>query len=101
MHLAKRLLVLCCSLALLSGVAVANEKKIKAGFVYVGPVGAYGFTFGHDEGRLFAEKELLQRAAIIGRTFWDGLLSALTEDKMEIERINSLLEALREHAKAG
>lgn len=58
MHLAKRLLVLCCSLALLSGVAVANEKKIKAGFVYVGPVGDYGFTYGHDEGRRFAEKEL-------------------------------------------
>ncbi|MDF1520163.1 MAG: adenylate/guanylate cyclase domain-containing protein [Brevefilum sp.] len=43
-----------------------------------------------------AEKEVLQRAAIIGRTFWDGLLLALVEDKMEIEKINSMLEALRE-----
>ena len=58
MHLAKRLLVLCCAIALLSGAAAASEKKIKAGFVYVGPVGDYGFTYGHDEGRRFAEQEL-------------------------------------------
>ena len=50
MHFAKRLLVLCCCLALVPGMALAGEKKIKAGFVYVGPVGDYGFTFGHDEG---------------------------------------------------
>ena len=58
MHLLKRLLVLCFCLALFPGFVAGSEKKIKAGFVYVGPVGDYGFTYGHDEGRLFAEKEL-------------------------------------------
>ncbi len=29
----------------------ASEKKIKAGFIYVGPVGDAGWTYAHDEGR--------------------------------------------------
>jgi len=36
--------------------AVAKDKKLKAGFVYVGPVGDYGWSHAHDQGRLFAEK---------------------------------------------
>jgi basic membrane lipoprotein Med (substrate-binding protein (PBP1-ABC) superfamily) len=36
----------------------APQKKLKAGFVYVGAVGDYGWTHAHDVGRRFAEKEL-------------------------------------------
>ena len=36
----------------------AATKKIKAGFVYVGPVGDYGWSHAHDVGRKFAEKQL-------------------------------------------
>jgi class 3 adenylate cyclase/tetratricopeptide (TPR) repeat protein len=42
-----------------------------------------------------AERQVLQRAAIIGRTFWDGLLQILTPDKIESQKINLRLEALR------
>ncbi|MEJ2199205.1 MAG: BMP family ABC transporter substrate-binding protein, partial [Desulfuromonadales bacterium] len=31
--------------------ATAEEKKIKTGFIYVGPVGDAGWTYAHDEGR--------------------------------------------------
>ena len=41
--------------AALSAAAVA-EDKLKIGFVYVGPVGDAGWTYGHDEGR----KEMLE-----------------------------------------
>ncbi len=41
------------------------------------------------------EKLVLQRAAIIGRVFWDGLLRELTMNKDEGERINTRLAALR------
>jgi basic membrane protein A and related proteins len=34
------------------------DKKLKAGFVYVGPVGDYGWSHAHDVGRRFAEKQL-------------------------------------------
>jgi simple sugar transport system substrate-binding protein len=39
-------------------VAVAQGEKLKAGFVYVGPVGDYGWSHAHDVGRKFAEKKL-------------------------------------------
>lgn len=38
-------------------VANVDEKKIKAGFVYVGPIGDYGFSKAHDEGRLYVEEK--------------------------------------------
>lgn len=42
-------------------VAQVQEKpadKLKAGFIYVGPVGDYGWSHAHDLGRKFAEKKL-------------------------------------------
>ena len=38
--------------------AAAAEQKVKAGFVYIGPAGDYGWTYAHDQGRIYAEKEL-------------------------------------------
>ncbi|GAB6906024.1 conserved exported hypothetical protein [Desulfosarcina cetonica] len=34
------------------------EKKLKAGFVYVGPVGDYGWSHAHDLGRKYAQQQL-------------------------------------------
>jgi simple sugar transport system substrate-binding protein len=34
------------------------EKQLKAGFVYVGPIGDYGWSHAHDIGRQYAEKQL-------------------------------------------
>jgi simple sugar transport system substrate-binding protein len=34
------------------------EKQLKAGFVYVGPVGDYGWSHAHDVGRKYAEEQL-------------------------------------------
>ena len=42
------------------------------------------------------ERKVLQRAAIIGRTFWDGLLLAFTENEEEAQKINARLTSLRE-----
>jgi simple sugar transport system substrate-binding protein len=47
---------LCLILA--GGLAFAADKKLKAGFIYVGPVGDYGFSHAHDVGRKFAEQQL-------------------------------------------
>jgi simple sugar transport system substrate-binding protein len=38
--------------------AESGEKTIKAGFVYVGPVGDYGWSHAHDVGRKYAEEKL-------------------------------------------
>jgi basic membrane protein A and related proteins len=56
------LFLICCIVGLclffLSGVGLAAEKALKAGFIYVGPVGDYGFSHAHDIGRKYAEKQL-------------------------------------------
>ena len=46
------------TLGLLLGLAFAQEDTLKAGFIYVGPVGDYGWSHAHDEARLAAEAAL-------------------------------------------
>jgi simple sugar transport system substrate-binding protein len=45
---------LLAALMLCFGMAFA-ERGIKAGFIYVGPVGDYGWTYAHDQGRQAAD----------------------------------------------
>jgi basic membrane protein A len=47
------LLALCFSV---NAFAITAKKEIKAGFVYVGPVGDAGYTYAHDQGRQEMEK---------------------------------------------
>ncbi len=52
-------IMLCVLLCLgLIGQAAAADQKLKAGFIYVGPVGDYGWSHAHDLGRKFAEQQL-------------------------------------------
>ena len=43
-----------------------------------------------------AEKLVLQRAAVIGRIFWDGLVRAFTNNESEARAVNKRLAALRQ-----
>lgn len=47
-----------CAMALVAGTATAAEEKLKVGFIYVGPVGDYGYSYQHDQGRKALEKAL-------------------------------------------
>ena len=58
MRIARGLIIIGLCLILASGLAIAGDKKLKAGFVYVGPVGDYGWSHAHDMGRKFAEQQL-------------------------------------------
>ena len=58
MRITKILIIIGLSLILAGGMAVAADKKLKAGFIYVGPVGDYGWSHAHDVGRKFAEAQL-------------------------------------------
>ncbi|MDR7415709.1 MAG: BMP family ABC transporter substrate-binding protein [Armatimonadota bacterium] len=56
----RRLLWLLVAL-LVAGVAAggaAQPRKLRAGWIYVGPIGDYGWTHAHDVGRRIAEKTL-------------------------------------------
>ncbi len=55
----KKWIALACTLALALALgAVGAEAKVKACWVYVGAIGDHGYTYQHDQGRLYAEKML-------------------------------------------
>ena len=58
MRIAKCFFIVGLSLLLAVGIVFAKDKKLKAGFVYVGPVGDFGWSHAHDVGRKHALKQL-------------------------------------------
>lgn len=54
----KKLLVMLMMLVGLFSFGLAQQKNLKACFIYVGPVGDIGWTYAHDEARRIAEREL-------------------------------------------
>lgn len=58
MRTCKQLLVIGLCFLMTAGIGFAADKKLKAGFVYVGPVGDYGWSHAHDVGRKYAESKL-------------------------------------------
>ena len=58
MRITKIMMIIGLCLILATGVASAADKKLKAGFIYVGSVGDYGWSHAHDVGRKFAEQQL-------------------------------------------
>jgi len=55
----KLLIALAATAATLSFAVTAQaEDKLKACWVYVGPIGDFGYSYQHDQGRLAVEKEL-------------------------------------------
>jgi basic membrane protein A len=54
------LTLFCIVLTLVAGSipGMAADKQLKAGFIYVGPIGDYGWSHAHDIGRKYAEAQL-------------------------------------------
>ncbi|MDR7522569.1 MAG: BMP family ABC transporter substrate-binding protein [Armatimonadota bacterium] len=54
-----RWLVMVVAVALVAGLAAtgAAQQKLKAGWIYVGPIGDYGWTHAHDVGRRLAAQQ--------------------------------------------
>ena len=53
----KTLLAAAAAAAMFTGLAQADD-KLKIGFVYVGPIGDFGWSYQHDQGRLAIEEAL-------------------------------------------
>jgi len=58
MRITKSILIIGLCMLLMAGVGFAKDKKLKAGFIYVGPVGDFGWSHAHDMGRKYAMKKL-------------------------------------------
>lgn len=76
------LLLLVVLLACFSGAALA-AKEIKAGFIYVGPVGDAGWTYAHDQGR----KEMEELPYVEPSTF----IESVPEGAESVRVINGLV----------
>jgi simple sugar transport system substrate-binding protein len=50
-----------------AGAAAAQQDKVKAGFIYVGPIGDGGWTHEHDQGRLAVEKHFGDKVETVFR----------------------------------
>jgi basic membrane protein A and related proteins len=61
-----------------TGTEAKKDSKIKVGFIYVGPIGDGGYTYAHDQGRLYLEKEL--KVETIYK-------ESVKEDKAEVEKV--------------
>ncbi|MEO1611343.1 MAG: BMP family ABC transporter substrate-binding protein, partial [Pseudomonadota bacterium] len=59
MNLVKTIMGAALGLAMSAGAALAaGHEPVKVGFVYVGPIGDFGWSYQHDQGRLAIEKAL-------------------------------------------
>jgi simple sugar transport system substrate-binding protein len=67
------------ALALVSGSALAQQ-KLKVGFIYVGPVGDYGWSYQHDVGRKAVEKAFGDR---VETTYVESVPEADSERAIE------------------
>jgi len=57
--------VIAGAIASLGIAAAALAADVKVGFVYVGPVGDYGWTYEHDQGRLAVEEHFGDRVETV------------------------------------
>ncbi|MFL5317320.1 MAG: BMP family ABC transporter substrate-binding protein, partial [Microvirga sp.] len=72
---------LVAALALALGAApAAAQQKLKIGFIYVGPVGDFGWSYQHDQGRKAIEKALGDK---VETTFVESVPEADSERAIE------------------
>ena len=78
----RHLTILAGALALAAGFAApaAAQEKLKIGFIYVGPVGDFGWSYQHDRGRLAIEKAFPGK---VETTFLENVPEADSERSIE------------------
>jgi simple sugar transport system substrate-binding protein len=59
--------------------ATAAQKRIKAGFVYVGPAADFGYSYGHDRGRKYAAQRLPWLDTVIAESVADTEVGGVIE----------------------
>jgi basic membrane protein A and related proteins len=65
-----------------------EEKAIKAGFVYVGPIGDYGWSHAHDQGRLYVEEKFPWLETVYVESVPEGDASRIIDRLVQEEKCN-------------
>ncbi len=83
---------LVLALALLAGCSkgksAESKDTVKAGFIYIGPAGDYGWTYAHDQGRIYAEKELPWLKTVIVESVPEGDAVRFIDRLVQEEKCN-------------
>ncbi len=69
----------------------AQAKKLKAGFVYIGPVGDSGWTFAHDQGRKYAVSKLPWLATVYVESVPEGDSTRILDRLVQEEKCDVVL----------
>lgn len=73
--------------------AAPAEKKLKAGFIYVGPAGDLGFSYAHDQSRQALEKEFPWLEAKIVESVPEGKAGPVIDQLVQNEKVDIVFTA--------
>lgn len=77
------------SFGIVGNAATTKAKKVvKAGFLYVGPVGDEGYTYAHDQGRLYLQKTLNIKTVMVENVKEDANEVVKAVDNMVANGVN-------------
>jgi len=76
-----RVMAVVAAVLLVAGTGWAQQPKLKVGFIYVGPIGDYGWTNAHDVGRKILEKTYPQVQTVYVESVPEGQVEPFI-DKM-------------------
>ncbi|MBT3271633.1 MAG: BMP family ABC transporter substrate-binding protein [Spirochaetales bacterium] len=66
----------------------SGDKTIKAGFIYVGPIGDYGWSHAHDQGRLYVEEKFPWLETVYVESVPEGDSSRIIDRLIQEEKVN-------------
>lgn len=82
----KKLLALMLAIVMIFSAALtgcgsgsSDTKGVKAGFIYIGPIGDGGYTYAHDQGRLYLEEKLKDKG--VTTTYLENVAEDASSEK--------------------
>jgi basic membrane protein A len=71
----------------------APPRPIKAGFIYPGPLGSYGWSWGHDEGRKYAALKFPWLTTVFAESVPQGEAAGIIEQFIQEEKCDVIILA--------
>jgi basic membrane protein A len=91
MRTAKVIFAVLLVLLLAAAGGFAQAKNLKAGFVYIGPIGDSGWTFAHDQGRKYAMSKLPWLTTVYVESVPEGDSSRILDRLVQEEKCDVVL----------
>ncbi len=70
--------------------ASMDKATLKAGFIFIGPAGDFGWTYAHDQGRLYAEKELPWLETVVVESVPEGDAVRFIDRLIQEQNVNAV-----------